>query len=53
MDECEIECDRIHINHNTYVTYVTARVRTGEEHQITTLDLITTDGGIASVLVTR
>ena len=53
MDERELEGDRIDIDHNTYVTYVTTRVRTGEEHQVATLDLVTTDGSVAGILVAR
>ena len=51
MDKGELESDRIDIDDDTYVTHVTARVGAGEEHQVAALDLITTDGDVAGVLI--
>ena len=52
MDEDEGVVDRVVVDDDTYMTYVTARMWTGEEYQIARLHLLTTDGDVAGILVT-
>lgn len=53
MNEGEHLCDRIIIDHNTYMAHTATRTGTGEEHEVTGLHLAALHGGVACILITR
>ena len=53
MDEDEGVVDGVVIHDDAHMTYVTPRIRTGEEHEVARLHLITANGDVTGILVTR
>ena len=53
MNEGEHLCDRIIIDHNTYMAHTATRTGTGEEHEVTGLHLAALHRDVARILVAR
>jgi len=53
MNEGEVVGDRVYLDDNAHVSDVLARTRTGEKHQVATLQVASLHGDVALVLLTR